>query len=299
MISAVERKLDNYRQSYTGLSWREKVLLLVELTKGVKALGKYSEPGAGSMAARERIRLYLVKHVGIAISAAELEVLAGISEYAKRVRELRVEDGYKILTGLSNDEEAGIALSPREYLLIDPEPDHSAARRWHLVDRIKKQYRGAQQRILEFLKANVGDVVTTEELAKVSGDRKQYARRLRELRTEDGYAIASRFTGRPDLRVGEYILETLERVTDPHDRRIPTDVQKTVYRRDNNACRLCGWSISNWNREDPRILELHHLEEHAEGGKNALDNLAVLCSRCHDRVHSGELLLPKNFLNDG
>ena len=143
---------------------------------------------------------------------------------------------------------------------------------------------------------NTPKVVKTEDLAYVSNDKRQYARRVRELRTEQGYPIATRFTGRPDLNMGEYVMESAERVAVPHDRHIPFDVQKAVYDRDRNTCLLCGWTRERWRREDPRILELHHLERHATGGPNSPDNLMVICSRCHDEVHAGRLDLPDDLL---
>src|SRR5207237_355419 len=83
-----------------------------------------------------------------------------------------------------------------------------------------------------------------------------FGRRARELRTEDGWGIATRFTGRPDLHSGEYVLESIERVAEPHDRRIPHDIQKEVYARDDNKCQLCGWNRDRWTAADPRILDL-------------------------------------------
>ena len=97
---------------------------------------------------------------------------------------------------------------------------------------------GSKWRLLAFLQENVGRVVTTEELAYVSRERSEFGRRVRELRTEDGWAVATRFTGRPDLHSGEYVLESIERVAEPHDRRIPHDVQKEVYTRDENKSTL-------------------------------------------------------------
>ncbi|MCK4626980.1 MAG: HNH endonuclease [Phycisphaerae bacterium] len=147
-----------------------------------------------------------------------------------------------------------------------------------------------------YLIENVRQVVTTEELAYIAQDRKQYARRIRELRTEQGYAIVTRFTGRPDLRMGEYVLENIERVAEPHDRKIPFEIQKKVYKRAGSTCELCGWTRDRWTREDPRILELHHVAEHATGGPNTPENLVVLCSRCHDDVHAGRRELPPNII---
>jgi hypothetical protein len=124
----------------------------------------------------------------------------------------------------------------------------------------------------------------------------EFWRRKGELSEEGGYAIATHFTGRPDLRMGEYVLESADRIAEPHDRQIPFDVQKAVYERAKSSCELCGWNRERWTREDPRILELDHLSEHAEGGKNVAENLIVLCSKCHDEVHAGRRQLPPNIL---
>ncbi len=296
LISEVEQRLSQYRQRYQGLSWREKVLLLVKVYGSFRRLSKRANPAAAAVSARERIRLYLLANVGQVIKAVELNVVSGISEYGRRVRELRVEEGYKILTGNSSDPDVGFELGAREYLLLDSEPDTRAARRWHIANRIRKEKEGGSSgRLLRYLLANVAQVVTNEELAYVA-KAKEFGRRVRELRTEQGYPIATMFTGRPDLKMGEYVLESRERISEPHDRKIPFDIQKEVYARDKNTCRLDGWTHDRWTREDPRILELHHIREHVEHGANIAKNLVVLCSRCHDDVHAGRRKLPANIL---
>lgn len=299
-VQALIRELDShlkaYEKGFSGMTWREKVLLLVKAGVPFKELGKNSDPEAAQVCARDRLRLYLRRHVGIPIHASELEVVSGISEYARRVRELRVEEGFKILTGYSNDPEMGVVLGRNQYLLVTGEPDHLAARRWKLANRIRKdKAMGSQDRLLAYFKESIGEVMTTEELAYVAKAR-QYARRVRELRTEHGYPIATKFTGRPDLSVGEYVMESAHRVAQPHDRQIPFEVQKAVYDRDGNRCLLCGWTRERWSRSDPRILELHHLQQHAEGGHNTSENLIVICSRCHDDVHAGRRDIPGNIL---
>jgi len=141
----------------------------------------------------------------------------------------------------------------------------------------------------------VGQVVTNEELVYVA-KAKEFGRRVRELRTEGGYAIATHFTGRPDLRMGEYVLESADRIAEPHDRKIPFEVQREVYDRASNTCELCGWNRKRWSRADPRILELHHVEEHVDGGRNVPENLVVLCSKCHDDLHAGRTQLPRGIV---
>jgi hypothetical protein len=229
----------------------------------------------------------MIEYVGLTIDGIELEVVSGISDYPRRIRELRVEHGYQIASGVSPDPDAGVELRPDQYMLVSADPDVDAARRWHVANRIRRRNIGSQKRLLEFLLENVGQVVTTEELGYVAKDTSEFPRRVRELRTEDGYLIATKFTGRPDLRIGQYVLQSADRIADPHDRHIPDAVQKGVYGRDSNTCRLCGWTRERWTSADPRILELHHLEHHATRGSNDEKNLIVICSRCHDDVHAG------------
>ena len=296
LIAEVEEKLAHFKREYKDLTWREKVLLLVNVTGGVRKLGKSANPAAAKLGSRERLRIYLQEHVNLIISAKELQVVSGISEYARRIRELRVQDGFKILTGISNDPEFGITLKPTQYLLLNKEPDNTAARRWHIANRIRKQTKGGSKgRILRYLLENVDQVVTTEELAYVA-KATEFGRRVRELRTEEGYPIATQFTGSPDLRMSEYVLENKDRIAKPHDRHIPFEIQKIVYERDIATCRLCKWHRKKWTRRDPRILELHHIQEHARGGANIARNLIVICSKCHDEVHAGRKRLPRNIL---
>jgi hypothetical protein len=179
-----------------------------------------------------------------------------------------------------------VDLKTDEYLLTNAIPDKDSARRWHVANRIRKMPGGAKKRILQYLKENVLRIVTTEEIRYVAKSN-EFPRRIRELRTEEGYPVATFYTGRPDLGQGEYVLLDAERVAEPHDRKIPVDVQQEVYARDQNTCRICGWQPADWSSDDPRILELHHFVEHAQGGKNTVDNLLVLCSKCHDDVHAG------------
>ena len=179
---------------------------------------------------------------------------------------------------------------------MDSEPDDTAAKRWHIANRIRKEIEGGSKgRILRYLLANVGQVVTNEELVYVA-KAKEFGRRVRELRTEGGYAVATRFTGRPDLRMGGYVLESAQRRSEAYGRTIHFDGETRGYERDRSTCRLDGWNRNMWSRADPRILELHHVEEHVAGGPNIPENLIVLCSKCHDDIHAGRRQLPPQIM---
>lgn len=292
LVERINATLLRLNQPSDGEDLRAKVLRLVEVQHDFRDLGVsiVHEGGIEATAARDRIRLYFIEYVGTALHSDELQVVSGITDYPRRIRELRVEHGYQIASGASPDREAGIDLLPEQYLLVTESPDSDAARRWHIANRIRRQPgKGSRDRLLEFLSENIGHVVTTEELSYVAKNASEFGRRVRELRREDGYLIATKFTGRPDLSMGQYVLESLDRTAKPHDRRIPDPIQRTVYERDRNTCVSCGWHRDQWSRDDPRILELHHIEEHAGGGANTEENLVVVCSRCHDDVHAGRI----------
>jgi len=123
------------------------------------------------------------------------------------------------------------------------------------------------------------------ELCYVARDAGEWCRRVRELRTEEGWPIVTKKTGRPDLPLGVYVLE-MDRQSPRDDRRIPDTLRGEVLRRDGSKCVKCGWHPSDWNKADPRNLELHHKIPHKEGGKTEADNLATLCNVCHDVVHA-------------
>jgi 5-methylcytosine-specific restriction endonuclease McrA len=73
--------------------------------------------GPAKKGARHKLRKYILDHVGVVLNSDELRNVAGISEWARRVRELRTEEGYQILT--HNDRSD---LKPGEYLLEDSTP---------------------------------------------------------------------------------------------------------------------------------------------------------------------------------
>lgn len=71
-----------------------------------------------------------------------------------------------------------------------------------------------------------------------------------------------------------------------HDRIIPDPIRVAVLERDGFKCTCCGWSRDKLNRDDPRkMLELHHKQQHKDGGENTVENLITLCNVCHDAIH--------------
>ncbi|MCD6525989.1 MAG: HNH endonuclease [Desulfuromonas sp.] len=287
--------LTDFEQELKSDSLRNKVLALIPCFHHLRDLGKSLIPSTTAKSARNRILHYFKKYPAIIISGDELLVVSGIQEYARRVRELKVQFGWSIVSGLTAKQMAEenefplrdidvTSMGPSDYILLSVEQDRDAAHRWNLANEIRRENIGVRDKVLKYLRKNVGQKVTGEELKYLAKDKSEWARRVRELRTEYGWPVVTQNTGRPDLEVGVYLLEA-DRQSPEHDRRIPDPVKRKVLRRDGYKCTECGWSHDDWNRSDPRHLELHHVKPHAQGGENTEGNLITLCTVCHDEVH--------------
>src|SRR5688500_1797629 len=94
------QQLDEFATAYAKLSPRDRITKLAEIQKTVRNLGKrvskdYQGPGQG---AKARIEAYLRANSGKVIDGEELAIVAGISEYGRRIRELRAA-GMNIVSG--------------------------------------------------------------------------------------------------------------------------------------------------------------------------------------------------------
>jgi hypothetical protein len=287
----------NFENELQSGSLRTKVLALVTAYHSIRDLGASLIPIRVTSSGRDRVLHYLKKYAYTIIDGDELMVVSGIQDWPRRLRELRVQFGWNILSGMTakemSEEEDGLriknvdisTMKPDQYLLASLEEDREAAHRWYLANTIRKGSGNSSKKILEFLRKNVGKPVTGEELRYVSNNKSEWARRVRELRTDFGWPVVSKNTGRPDLPIGTYVLEQ-DRKSADNDRKITDPVRRTVLVRDKFSCTECGWSRDHWTSSDPRHLELHHIRPHIEKGSNEADNLKTLCTVCHDRVHA-------------
>jgi hypothetical protein len=307
-VERVKGLLDRFAEKLEEPDLREQVRSLIPVVRGVRKLGSglISEDVASS--AQERILTYFRRYPLTLIDGDELLVVSGIGEWARRVRELRVEFGWWICSGVTfkqmaaDDPDAaseitdalGVqvnAIKPTQYVLASEEQDRDAAHRWNVLNTIRKKKNvGVKAKILEYLRANAGHAVSGEELRYIANNRKEWSRRARELRTEDGWPVVTKMQGRPDLPVGSYLLEE-DKQAEEHDRDIPDSVRIEVLERDHFACTHCGWTRAQLQQGDPRkFLELHHLVHHVEKGENLPENLKTLCNVHHDEVHAGRLV---------
>lgn len=141
----------------------------------------------------------------------------------------------------------------------------------------------AKLRIQRFLLERVGAVVTAEELREVAGI-SEWARRVRELRDEDGWRIASH-NDSTDLKPGEYRLEEVPSLA-ANPRRQRSISQRTraeVLDRDGFTCQMCGLGAGERDPVTGRPVRLHiaHVVDKSLGGSDEPSNLRTFCSTCN------------------
>ena len=305
-VEKLKQLLDSFLDLQDDPDLRVRVRSLIPVMQGIRNLGCSLIPGHLAESARERIIVYLKHYPMTLIDGDELLIVSGIGEWARRVRELRVQFGWLICSGVTFKEMAEqdpesaaglgaqlgvdpLLIKPDQYVLVSTEQDRDAAHRWHLLNTIRRKPLGVKAKLLEYFRRNIGKPVSLEELRYLAGNANEWPRRVRELRTEDGWPISPRMQGREDLPIGTYVLDE-DKQAPEHDRKIPDDVRVAVLERDNFACVICGWKRSMLSRDDPRkFLELHHLVEHRAKGANTVENLVTICNVHHDQVHAGRL----------
>jgi len=143
--------------------------------------------------------------------------------------------------------------------------------------------RGARAKLREHFLKNVGKVLEADELREVSGGISEWARRIRELRSEEGYQILTH-NDRSDLKPGQYLL--LDSKPEPaFARGISKETRAFVLDRNGFTCQQCGAVAGEPHPYDPtRKTRLHigHVIDKSAGGTDDPNNLRALCSICNE-----------------
>lgn len=299
--------LVNFKKELGSPNLRAKVQALVPAYHLLRDLGSSLIPREEASSGIDRVLSYLRQYPLTIVEGDELMVVSGIGEWARRVRQLRVQFGWWIYSGVTfatmaedarnakNESEIASLkntlgvdpsrIKPDQYVLMRPDQDRQAAYRWNLLNEIRKKKVSVTEKLIEYFRKNVGQEISGEELKYLAKDKKEWARRVRELRTEQGWPIVTKNSGRDDLAIGVYVLEE-DRQAYEHDRSIPDPIRVAVLQRDGFRCIECGWHRGMLSPDDPRkMLELHHRQHHKDKGENTIDNLLTLCNVHHDEQH--------------
>lgn len=146
---------------------------------------------------------------------------------------------------------------------------------------MSKDKGSGRAKIRAFLEANVGKVVTTQQISEVAGIR-DYPRRIRELRNEEGMQIQS-YKDRVDLKLSEYVLVSIERLP-AVERSVSNQLRMEILERNGFTCQLCGRTGGDADPSDPTRkvrLVIDHEIPIEQGGTNDRSNLRVLCTACN------------------
>jgi len=157
----------------------------------------------------------------------------------------------------------------------------------------KKKKRGARSKLREHFLNNIGKVLDSADLQSVAGGISEWARRIRELRDEEGYQILTH-NDRANLKPGQYLLETAK-PRPAFERTISKETRAFVLDRNGFTCQMCGAAAGETHPYDStRKTRLHigHIVDNSMGGTDDPSNLRALCSICNEGASNVTLEQP-------
>ena len=152
--------------------------------------------------------------------------------------------------------------------------------------RIPGKGTGAKQRIKDFLLEHAGEVVTSLQLQEVAAPTVEWARRLREIRSLEGWDIRSHYDD-DGLRPGQYRLAALpdENTEYVSHSGISARLRAQLLHRDGFTCQMCGRAAGDDDELNPgrRVrLTTGHIVDEIHGGEATLMNLRAECTTCNE-----------------
>lgn len=134
---------------------------------------------------------------------------------------------------------------------------------------------------------NIGKVLESRDIQSASGGAVEWARRVRELRNEDGYQILSH-KDRADLKPNQYILETIARLP-AFKRDVSKETRAYVLERNGYTCQMCGMAAGDqdpFNPERTVRLTIGHIIDKSKGGEDYPQNLRAVCTNCNEGLQN-------------
>jgi HNH endonuclease len=157
----------------------------------------------------------------------------------------------------------------------------------------KKARGGARGKLRAHFLSNIGRVMNSEELRVIADNQSEWARRVRELRTEEGYLILTH-NDRSELKPGQYLLETAK-PQPAFERAISKETRAYVLDRNGFTCQMCGAVAGETHPYDStRKTRLHlgHITDKSVGGTDDPSNLRAICSVCNEGASNATLMRP-------
>ena len=143
--------------------------------------------------------------------------------------------------------------------------------------------KGSRVKLRTYILANIGRILDSDELRIASGNASEWARRIRELRTDEGYLILTH-NDRSDLHPGQYLILDSKPVP-AFARGISKEVRAFVLDRNGFTCQMCGAVAGEPHPFDPTRkvrLQIGHIIDKSMGGVDEPPNLRAICSVCNE-----------------
>ncbi|MGO4883206.1 MAG: HNH endonuclease [Bryobacteraceae bacterium] len=143
--------------------------------------------------------------------------------------------------------------------------------------------KGSRAKLRAYFLANIGKVLESDELRQASGNASEWGRRVRELRSEEGYQILTN-NDRSELKPGQYLLLDPKPVPG-FERGISKETRAFVLDRNGFTCQMCGAVAGEPHPSDlTRKTRLHigHIVDKSMGGGDDPSNLRAICSVCNE-----------------
>ncbi len=143
--------------------------------------------------------------------------------------------------------------------------------------------KGSRAKLRAHILANIGRVLESDELREAAGNASEWGRRVRELRTEEGYQILTH-NDRSDLKPGRYLLLDPKPIP-AFERGISRETRAFVLDRNGFTCQMCGAVAGEPHPFDPTRktrLQIGHTIDKSMGGGDDPSNLRAICSVCNE-----------------
>ncbi|MCW5961786.1 MAG: HNH endonuclease [Pyrinomonadaceae bacterium] len=146
---------------------------------------------------------------------------------------------------------------------------------------------------MEYFLQNLGKIVESKDIQGASGGAVEWARRVRELRNEDGYQILSH-KDRANLKPNQYLMETSKRLPS-FARNISKETRARVLERNGFTCQMCGLAAGDhdpFNASRTVRLTMGHIIDKSKGGSDTAENLRAVCTNCNEGLQNTSLPKP-------
>lgn len=127
----------------------------------------------------------------------------------------------------------------------------------------------------------------SRDIQAAAGGAVEWARRVPELRNEEGYQVLSH-TDRADLKPNQYLLETTKRLP-AFKRGIAKETRAYVLERNGYTCQMCGAAAGD---PDPMggnrtvRLTMGPILDKSKGGDDSPQNLPAVCTTCNEGLQN-------------